>query len=108
MKLILGALIVIFQNACPDYTNDWTCLNYTQAAQSFETIQQIKLARKKTGFKRKMTIVSIDPIRRGKNPEKDMTWEYGAWERKGKIYFAAMSGCPNARVQLERLFRRLR
>lgn len=108
MKILLGALIIIFQNTCPDIDvnkPDWTCVNYTQAAQSQETIRQIRLAKKHTGFKKPITIISIDPIRKGKGINK--IWKYGAWQRGNKIYFAAMPGCRNARIELERIFRRL-
>jgi hypothetical protein len=96
---------IIFKNYCKDIDPvkpDWTCLNESQAAQTKETIEQIKLARKNTNYKRGK-IISVDPMRYSRG-----VWEYGAWYNKGKIYFAAMPGCPNARWELEQLFLKLR
>ena len=74
---------IVFLNKCVDidYTNpDWTCLNLTQAAQKAETRAQVNRACR---GRKCPTIYSIDP----KRPDKD-TWLFGAWHKKGKVYFS--------------------
>jgi len=102
------SLHVVFLNQCPDYTDSWDCLNFTQASQRGETLQQV--ARACRGIKCP-TIYSVDPKRKGTNPDAlygDMVYTFGAWKKHGKIYFANMPGCPNARWELEKLLRRRR
>jgi len=99
-------LRINYMNKCADIdpaAPDWKCLNRTQAAQRPETRAQILEAIKKAKYKKNLTIYSIDPIqpRRGE-------WQFGAWKRGKYIFFAAMPGCPNARVELTRLLRRLK
>lgn len=107
-----GRLTVIYQNKCKDVVNnDYACINSTQASQTPETLKQIKAALKNTGYKKKITIYSIDPIMRGKYTgdfdNDNVSYTFGAWVRKGKVYFAAMNECPNARWELERVLRKL-
>lgn len=85
----------------------WECLNKTQAAQSEEAVAQLLLAVKNTGFKKKIPFVLRDP-KILRNEEYGRYWEFGAWYVNGRIEFAAMPGCPNARKILERLLRRLK
>lgn len=95
-----------YMNKCADINPvapDWKCLNRTQAAQRPETRAQIIEAIRKAKFKKNLTIYSIDPIQ----PKKG-EWEFGAWKRGKYVFFAAMPGCPNARVELTRLLRRLK
>ena len=90
---------VIFLNKCKDINPsapDWTCLNKSQAAQSFEVKAQVNQACKR---KHCPTIYSIDP----KVSHGDYT--FGAWRVNAKVYFAAMPGCPSGRKALERLLR---
>jgi len=99
-------LRINYMNKCADIdpTNpDWSCLNRTQAAQRPETRAQIIEAMQKARYRKNLTIYSIDPIqpRRGE-------WQFGAWKRGKYIFFAAMPDCPNARVELTRLLRRLK
>lgn len=96
---------IIFKNFCEDIDPvkpDWTCLDESGGAQTDETIAQVKLARKNTNYKRGK-IISVDPMRPSRH-----IWEYGAWYNKGKIYFSAMPGCPNARWELEQIFLKLK
>lgn len=86
-----------------EVTKLWKCLNGTQAAQRPETREQIIEAITKAKYKKDITIYSIDPLR----PNKD-AWVFGAWKRGKYIFFSAMPGCPNARVELTRLLRRLK
>jgi hypothetical protein len=122
---------VIFLNACPDLDpNDvfrsnmtreeyealtlrWDCLNRYQSAQSPETLSQIKTAIKNTHYKKPITIYSVDPRTSPKNCNPDLyigdcEWNFGAWKKNGRLEFAAMPGCPNARWELGKLLRRLR
>lgn len=108
----LNNAVVVWQNKCADVTNgDWSCINSTQAAQTPETLKQIKTALKNTGYKKKITIYSIDPIMRGKYTgdfdNDKVSYTFGAWVRRGKVYFAAMNECPNARWELERELKKL-
>jgi len=99
-------LRINYMNKCADIdpaAPDWSCLNRTQAAQRPETRAQILEAIKKAKYKKNLTIYSIDPIRPRRGE-----WEFGAWKRGKYIFFAAMPGCPNARVELTRLLRRLK
>jgi hypothetical protein len=83
---------IVYQNKCIDETN-WDCRNKIQGATRAETRRQVNQACR--GIKCPV-IFSIDPIR----PD----WSYGAWYRKGKVYFAAdPGGCPNALRELRRL-----
>jgi len=87
---------IVYLNKCIDEST-WTCLNKTQAAKREETREQANKACKRIKCP---IIYSVDPIKfRG-------GFEFGAWKRKGKIYFSAMPKCPNARWILERLLRR--
>lgn len=95
-----------YLNKCADINPaapDWKCLNRTQAAQRPETKAQVIEAIRKSRFKKNITIYSIDPLR----PNKD-EWVFGAWKRGKYVFFAAMPDCPNARVDLTRLLRRLK
>ena len=108
---------VVFRNKCADIdpqAPEWICLNRTQASQRPEILRQIKLAIKNTHYTGNVTIVSIDPIMHGRWKDgveidyQNVDYEFGAWLRGGKIYFSAMSSCPNARWELERILRGLR
>jgi hypothetical protein len=99
-------LKINYMNKCADIdpaAPDWTCLNRTQAAQRPETREQIIEALKKAKYKKNITIYSIDPLRPRRGE-----WVFGAWKRGKYVFFAAMPGCPNARVELTRLLRRLK
>jgi hypothetical protein len=120
MKLLLAMLLftntalamprVIFLNKCPDYTDSWDCLNATQGSQHSETLRQVKIACR--GIKCP-TIYSVDPIQRGiYDPKIDMlyqsinlSYEFGAWRRRGRVEFAAMPGCVNTIAILRKLVR---
>ena len=93
---------VIYQNKCNVFSG-WDCFNETQGATVQETLSQVLLAVKNTKYKKNLVVYSIDPKRPKANE-----WEYGAWFKRGRIYFSAMPGCPNARWDLERLLRRMR
>jgi len=113
-------LTVIWKNKCPDLPPEaflpatnlaewdaltvlWSCHNRSQGAQTSETLRQIKLAIKNTGFKKKITVYSIDPY-----CTKDYC-DYGAKVIKGKLYYAAdVNGCAPARRTLERKLRKLK
>lgn len=113
-------LTVIWKNKCPDLPPEaflpvateaewearhqlWLCHNQSQGAQTYETLRQIKLAIKNTGFKKKVTVYSIDPY-----CTKDYC-DYGAKVKKGKLYYAAdVNGCAPARRTLERELRKLK
>ena len=93
---------VVFKNHCgPVVNDDWTCTNKYQNASQEQVFKQVAKALKNVGYKKHITIYSIDP----KRPDRD-AWLYGAWIVKSKVYFAAdPGGCPNARKQLERVLR---
>ena len=91
---------IVFLNKCADVdinNPDWRCLNKTQAAQSLEVKKQVNQACKR---KHCPTIYSIDPKR-----NRGGDYLFGAWRTNGRVYFAAMPGCPNGRKALERLLR---
>lgn len=93
---------VTFQNKCEDIDPakpDWTCLNLSQGCQRAETLAQVAKAIRNTKYKKHITIYSIDPKRRGGD------YLFGAWKVRGKVYFACMPGCVNAKRDLERLLR---
>lgn len=89
---------IVYHNKCLD--SDLACLNITQAATKPETRRQVNQACR---GKKCPVIHSVDPWR----PDRE-TWEFGAWRRKGKVYFSAMPGCPNARRDLESLLRKMK
>jgi hypothetical protein len=100
---------IIYLNKCVDEST-WDCLNLTQAAKRAETRQQVNQACR---GKKCPTIYSVDPRTSPKNCNPDLyvgdcEWNFGAWKKNGRIEFAAMPGCPNARWELEKLLRRLR
>lgn len=115
-----GKLTVIWGNRCKDVPPEaffavtteaewearhqlWLCHNQSQGAQTYETLRQIKLAIKNTGFKKKITVYSVDPY-----CTKDYC-DYGAKIVKGKLYYAAdVNGCAPARRTLERELRRIK
>lgn len=90
---------IVYLNKCTDEST-WDCLNKTQAAKRAETRAQVNQACRS---KKCPVIFSVDPWR----PDKD-TWVFGARLIKGKLYFAAMPGCPNGRRNLEAILRRLK
>lgn len=97
---------LVFLNECSDIdpvNPDWTCLNRTQAAQKKEIFEQVWAASYNTKTSKPVTIYSIDPIIDSRGG-----YNFGAWKINGKILYAAMPGCANARKKLERLLRQER
>jgi len=99
---------IVYLNKCADINPvapDWTCLNETQAAQHGETLYQVAMAVKNARFTKDLVIYSIDPIY---VPEEE-AYHFGVRVLRGRLYFAAMPGCYQARVSLQReLKRRMR
>ncbi len=103
LALILSSAItaqaqpkIVFLNKCKDF--DWPCVNQTQSADSANVRSQVKRACRNLKCP---TIYSIDPL-----IDREGGYNYGAWLRRGYVFFAAdPGGCPNARIKLEKLLR---
>lgn len=87
-----------FLNVCPDLdpiTQDWTCLDETQAAQREEIFNQVWSSAYRAKVSRYIEVDSVDPWR-----NKRGDYLFGVRIAHGRIKFAAMPGCTHAMNEL--------
>lgn len=123
-------VLLIFKNECEDLPPEafitatnlaewealtlmWECHNRTQASQKQEIYEKVHTAAYNVKLKKRVTIVSIDPIMKGKYTgdfyNDDVSYTYGAWKiGRNAFAYADMPGCGNARKVLQKLLRRIK
>ena len=117
---VRAAPLITFKHFCLDADSECR-FKYTGASDDATAVLQIKRAFKKVKLNRNIHIRVIDPIQEGDkwrddksyhwNLEHQMcSYQYGAWIRgRNRIDYAEYGGgCPNSRLELEKVLRRIK